>query len=89
MSNEVKLDQYDHLLRDDADVAAIVIRERLRPVQGSRGVIFPPTFAGIGQGRKSDYHIDRLGPLGGNGRDDPGDPEKAQTRSRARQPLHR
>jgi CRISPR-associated protein Csb1 len=78
MSDQTTLTKYDDLLGDGAEEAAIVIRERLRPVQGPRGVFFPPTFAGIGQGKKSDYHIDRLGPLGGNGRDDPGDPDKAQ-----------
>lgn len=72
MSDDKTLTQYDHLLKDDADVAAIVLRERLRPVQGPRGVFFPPTFAAIGQGKKSDYHIDRFGP-----RSD--DPEGAQT----------
>ncbi|HCF58731.1 MAG TPA: hypothetical protein DFS52_12155, partial [Myxococcales bacterium] len=61
MSNDTTLTQYDDLLRDDADVAAIVIRERLRPVQGARGVFFPPTFAATGRG-KSDYQIDRFGP---------------------------
>jgi CRISPR-associated protein Csb1 len=66
MSNDNTLTQYDDLLKDDADVAAIVIRERLRPVQGARGVFFPPTFAATGRG-KSDYHIDRFGP----GADDP------------------
>ncbi len=71
MSDETRLEQHDHLLCDEADVAAIVIRERLRPVQGPRGVFFPPTFAGIGQGRKSDYHIDRIGPRAD-------DPEGAQ-----------
>lgn len=71
MNDERLLTQYDHLLKDDADVAAIVLRERLRPVQGPRGVFFPPTFAAIGQGKKSDYHIDRFGP-----RSD--DPEGAQ-----------
>lgn len=71
MSDEINVEQHDHLLRDEADVAAIVIRERLRPVQGPRGVFFPPTFAAIGQGRKSDYHIDRIGPRAD-------DPEGAQ-----------
>jgi CRISPR-associated protein Csb1 len=56
------LNQYDHLLDDAANVAAIVIRERLRPVDGPRGTFFPATFAGIGQGRKSGYHIDEIGP---------------------------
>ena len=70
MSNENTLTQYDDLLKDDADVAAIVIRERLRPVQGARGVFFPPTFAATGRG-KSDYQIDRFGPRAD-------DPEGAQ-----------
>lgn len=70
MSNDSTLKQYDDLLKDDADVAAIVIRERLRPVQGARGVFFPPTFAAAGRG-KSDYQIDRLGPHAN-------DPEGAQ-----------
>ncbi|MBX3246391.1 MAG: type I-U CRISPR-associated protein Cas7 [Myxococcales bacterium] len=62
--------QFDDLLNDDADVAAIVIRERLRPVQGARGVFFPPTFAATGRG-KSDYQIDHFGPRAD-------DPEGAQ-----------
>lgn len=61
MSNDTTLTQYDHLLGDDADVAAIVIRERLRPVQGARGVFFPPTFAASGRG-KSDYQLDWFAP---------------------------
>lgn len=61
MSNDTNLTQYDDLLKDDADVAAIVIRERLRPVQGARGVFFPPTFAATGRG-KSDYQIDWFSP---------------------------
>lgn len=70
MSDNKTLTQYDDLLKDDADVAAIVIRERLRPVQGARGVFFPPTFAATGRG-KSDYQIDRFGPRAD-------DPEGAQ-----------
>ncbi|MBV6522894.1 MAG: hypothetical protein MNPFHGCM_03044 [Gemmatimonadaceae bacterium] len=61
MSNDTTLTQYDDLLKDDADVAAIVIRERLRPVQGARGVFFPPTFAASGRG-KSDYQLDWFAP---------------------------
>lgn len=61
MSDDQILKQYDDLLKDDADVAAIVIRERLRPVQGARGVFFPPTFAATGRG-KSDYQIDWFSP---------------------------
>lgn len=71
MSNENTLTQYDDdLLKDDADVAAIVIRERLRPVQGARGVFFPPTFATTVRG-KSDYQINPFGPRAN-------DPEGAQ-----------
>lgn len=70
MSNDTPLTQYDDFLKDDADVAAIVMRERLRPVQGARGVFFPPTFAATGKG-KSDYQVDSFGP-----RSD--DPEGAQ-----------
>lgn len=70
MNDDKTLTQYDDLLKDDADVAAIVIRERLRPVQGARGVFFPPTFAATGRG-KSDYQIDRFGPRAD-------DPEGAQ-----------
>jgi len=64
MSDDKILTQYDEFLKDDgkeADVAAIVIRERLRPVQGARGVFFPPTFAASGRG-KSDYQIDWFAP---------------------------
>lgn len=70
MSDDKVLTQYDDLLKEGADVAAIVIRERLRPVQGARGVFFPPTFAATGRG-KSDYQIDRFGPRAD-------DPEGAQ-----------
>ncbi len=71
MNNETTtLTQYDHLFGDSAESAAIVIRERLRPVDGPRSIFFPPTFAGIGRGKKSDYHIVRVGPLAD-------DPERA------------
>jgi CRISPR-associated protein Csb1 len=73
MNDDTVLTQYDYLLKDEADVAAIVIRERLRPVQGARGVFFPPTFAATGRG-KSDYQIDRFGPHADN-------PEGAQKES--------
>jgi len=71
MSDDTTLTQYDEFLKDDADVAAIVIRERLRPVQGARGVFCPPTFAATRKGAKSDYQIDRFGPRAD-------DPEGAQ-----------
>ncbi len=74
MNDNDLLKQFDEtLLGDNSDVAAIVIREQLRPVQGIHAVFFPPTFAAIGQGRKSDYHVDRIGPRS----DDPEGAEKA------------
>ena len=73
MNEESKLTQYDDFLKDDSAVAAIVIREELRPVQGDRGVFCPPTFAPIGSG-KSDYQIDWFGPQ-------PKDPEAAQNQN--------
>lgn len=36
--------QYDEWLRDDSDVAALVKRQWLEPVEGEDAVIFPPTY---------------------------------------------
>lgn len=39
------LGQFDHWLKDDSDVAALVMRQYLEPVEGKdRAVIFPPTY---------------------------------------------
>lgn len=46
-------DAIERLLSSDGPVA-VVLHERLRPVAGKSGVIFPPTFADIG------YNIDEL-----------------------------
>jgi CRISPR-associated protein Csb1 len=63
MSKEqVKLDQYDAWLKDDSDVAALVMRQWLVPVEGRDAVVFPPTYA-IPERPPEDwvgYNIDTL-----------------------------
>lgn len=58
MSNspEEILKQFDKYLKSD-DVAALVIRESLIPVEGKDGVVFPATYA-AGTGFKGGYNID-------------------------------
>jgi CRISPR-associated protein Csb1 len=41
---QVKLEQFDEWLRDGSDVAALVMRQWLDPVEGSDATIFPPTY---------------------------------------------
>jgi CRISPR-associated protein Csb1 len=64
MSNEkMKLNQYDDWLKDDSDVAALVLRQRLEPVEGKDAVIFPPTYAKPERMKEEDctgYNIDRF-----------------------------
>jgi len=49
-----QLDQFDNIIQDDT-IAAIVMRQYLKPVEGETPtVIFPPTYADIG------YNIDTL-----------------------------
>ena len=50
------LKQFDHYLTDGGP-AALVIREHLMPVEGTDGVLFPPTYAG-GDGFEGGYNID-------------------------------
>jgi CRISPR-associated protein Csb1 len=38
------LTQFDHWVRDDSKVAALVMRQELEPVEGKGAVIFPPTY---------------------------------------------
>ena len=66
MSNspEEILKQFDKYLKSD-DVAALVIRESLIPVEGKDGVVFPATYAPKTKGQESDYNIDPIG-KGGN-----------------------
>lgn len=64
MSNkQVNLDQYDDWLKDDSDVAALVMRQWLEPVEGKDAVIFPPTYAQPERMKDDDwtgYNIDRF-----------------------------
>jgi len=52
------LEKYDSWL-DDAQPAALVIREHLMPVEGHDGVLFPATFA-AGGGFPGGYNIDEF-----------------------------
>ena len=64
MNNEqVNLNQYDNWLKDDSDIAALVLRQWLVPVEGNEAVIFPPTYAKPERMREEDwtgYNIDRF-----------------------------
>ena len=62
MSNEQTLTQYDDWLRDDSPFAALVMRERLVPIEGVDAVIFPPTYARPEGWREEwlGYNIDRF-----------------------------
>ncbi|WP_428937277.1 type I-G CRISPR-associated RAMP protein Csb1/Cas7g [Fontivita pretiosa] len=50
------LKQFDSWLTDDSDVAALVMRQWLEPVEGKDAVIFPPTYP-VEQD-KAGYNID-------------------------------
>jgi CRISPR-associated protein Csb1 len=64
MSDEnqsVSLNQFDDWLKDDSDVAALVIHQWLEPVEGKDAIIFPPTYAkpeGMNDEDWSGYIID-------------------------------
>ena len=58
------LERFDKYLKYE-DVAALVIRESLIPVEGKDGVVFPATYAPKTKGQESDYNIDPIG-KGGN-----------------------
>jgi CRISPR-associated protein Csb1 len=63
MSNgQVNARQIDLWAKDDTDVAALVMRQWLEPVEGKDSVIFPPTYAKPERMREEDwigYNIDR------------------------------
>jgi len=64
MSNDNVLKQFDDWLKNDSSVAALVMRQWLKPVEevafgdGEKSVIFPPTYA-TGD-NESPYNIDRF-----------------------------
>jgi len=64
MSNkQVNVNQFDDWLKDESDVAALVMRQRLEPVEGKDAVIFPPTYAKPERTKEEDwtgYNIDRF-----------------------------
>lgn len=62
MSAPKKLDNATiHVWADDPKgPVALVLRQRLLPVEGKDGVVFPPTYAPAKKGDDSDYNIDRL-----------------------------
>jgi CRISPR-associated protein Csb1 len=49
---------FDDWLKDDSDVAALVLHQWLEPVEGKGAVIFPPTYPI--QDEPSGYNIDRF-----------------------------
>lgn len=60
---KISLNIYDEWLRDESDVAAIVMRQWLEPVGGKDSVIFPPTYApppGVRDEEWIGYNIDSL-----------------------------
>src|ERR671924_327065 len=58
MSNgQVDVRQFDKWLKDDSEVAALVMRQWLEPVEGKDAIVFPPTYP-IDQ-NKAGYNIDR------------------------------
>ncbi len=57
------LTKYDKWLEDNSEVAALVLRQRLMPVEGKDAVIFPPTYSKPERVKEEDwlgYNIDRF-----------------------------
>jgi len=57
------LQRFDQWLVDDSDIAALVMRQTLVPVEGRDAVVFPPTYAKPERMRDEDwtgYNIDRF-----------------------------
>lgn len=60
---QINVQRFDGWLRVDSDVAALVMRQWLEPVEGKDSVIFPPTYAKPERVREEDwagYNIDRF-----------------------------
>jgi CRISPR-associated protein Csb1 len=64
MTNEqVNVKKFDDWLQDESDVAALVMRQWLEPVEGKDAVVFPPTYAKPERAREEDwlgYNVDRF-----------------------------
>jgi len=55
--------RFDNWLTDDSDVAALVMRQWLEPVEGRDAVLFPPTYAKPERMKEEDwtgYNLDRF-----------------------------
>lgn len=62
MSDDI-VGRFDKWLTDESEIAALVMREGLEPVEGKDATIFPPTYAKPERTRDEDwlgYNIDRL-----------------------------
>jgi CRISPR-associated protein Csb1 len=60
---QVTLEHFDQWLEDDSDVAALVMRQKLEPVEGKDAIIFPPTYRNPERVREEDwlgYNIDQF-----------------------------
>lgn len=60
---QIHLRKFDEWLTDASDVAALVMRQWLEPVEGKDAVIFPPTYAKPERVKDEDwagYNIDRF-----------------------------
>ncbi|MBX6330828.1 MAG: type I-U CRISPR-associated protein Cas7 [Gemmatimonadaceae bacterium] len=57
-----KFEQYSEWLEDRSDVAAIIMRQWLEPVEGKDAVIFPPTYVKPERGQDDwlGYNVDTL-----------------------------
>lgn len=55
---QTNLTSFDEWVRDDGDIAALVMRQWLEPVEGEDAVIFPPTYPI--EENKAGYNIDPL-----------------------------
>lgn len=64
MNTEHGLKQFDSWLEDESDYAALVMQQWLKPIEGDKAVIFPPTYAKP-EGTKDEdwlgYNIDGQG----------------------------
>ena len=61
---QIPLTHYDNWIKEDSDIAALVMRQWLEPVEGKDAVIFPPTYAkpeGMKEEDWTGYNIDRFG----------------------------
>lgn len=60
---KISVEQFDEWLRDDSNIAALVLRQQLESVEGENAVVFPPTYAkpdGVSDKEWSGYNIDRF-----------------------------